>query len=173
MKIQPLTIENRPRVYALLRLAFPHREFEAEMVQKLHENDRPLLEWVCLHAGKIIAYLAFSNAYDGNQVCGLHLGPLAVAPDFQRQGVGTELLKFALRQEQIKSKPLFVHGKPGYFSRFGFEPCSTPICPYDKDNAHFLSLGNHSEARFVVGYEPEFKPAAPLPSPKGGKRRSR
>ena len=172
MKIQKLTIDDRPRVYALLRLAFPNREFEAGLVQKLHENNRPIHEWVCLHSNRIIAYAVFSNAYDGD-VCGLHLGPMAVTPDFQRQGVGSELLRFVLRQEQIKSQALFVHGRPGYFGKFGFEPCSRPICPYDKDNAHFLSMGNDSDASFIVGYEPEFKPAQPSPAPKGMKRRSR
>jgi putative acetyltransferase len=173
MKIQQLTIENRPRVYALLRLAFPHAEAKAEMVEKLHENGRPLHEWVCLHAGRIVAYIVFSNAYDG-EVCGLHLGPMAVAPEFQRQGVGTELVRFVLRQEEIKSQPLFVLGKPGYFSRFGFAPCSQPICPFDKNNNYFLSMGNASPTPFIVGYEPEFKPApAPVPAPKGKQRRVR
>ena len=169
MKIQKLTIENRPRVYALLRLAFPRSEFQAELVEKLHEKERPIHEWVCLHANRIIGYIVFSNAYNG-EVCGLHLGPMAVTPDFQRQGVGSELLRYALRQEQIKSRPLFVHGKPDYFGRFGFEPCSNPVCPFAKNSTNFLSLGNNSEARFMVGYEPEFKPAAVPPS-KARKRR--
>jgi len=173
MKIQRLTIDNRPRVYALLRLAFPHKESIAGLVQKLHENDRPMHEWVCLQSNRIIAYIAFSNAYHGDEVCGLHLGPMAVTPEFQRQGVGTELIGFVLRQEEIKSQSLFVDGKPGYFSRFGFEPCSNPICPNDKDNAHFLCMRNTSDARFIVGYEPEFKPAARPAAPKGMKRRSR
>ena len=171
MKIQKLTVENRPRVYALLRLAFPRTEIQAELAQKLHENGRPLHEWVCLHAGRIIGYIAFSNAYDGDDIRGLHLGPLAITPEFQRQGVGSELLRFVLRQEEIKGQTLFVDGKPDYFSRFGFEPCSNPICPYDKNNAHFLSMRNDSDVLFVVGYEPEFKPAA-APSSKGMKRRS-
>ena len=171
MKIQKLTIDNRPRVYALLRLAF-RTGFEAEVVEKLHENDKPVHEWICLHAGRIIAYVLFSNAYDG-VACGLHLGPIAVTPDFQRKGFGTELLKFALRQDEIKGRPLYVHGKPDFFSKFGFEPCSHAVCPFDKNNAYFLSMGPNSDRQFIVGYEPEFKPAAPLPAPKTMKRRSR
>ena len=171
MKIQKLTVENRPRVYALLRLAFPN-EFHAKAVEQLHENDRAAHEWVCLHANRIIGYVAFTNAYNG-VVCGLHLGPMAVTPDFQRQGVGTELLNFALRQEEIKSQPLFVHGKPGYFGKFGFEPCTQPVCPFDKDNAHFLSMRSSDDANFIVGYEPEFKPAPRPPAPKRVNRRGR
>ncbi|HLO24630.1 MAG TPA: GNAT family N-acetyltransferase, partial [Geobacteraceae bacterium] len=103
-----------------------------------------------------------------------HLAPMAVAPDFQRQGVGTELLRFALRQEAIKSRTLFVLGEPGYYMRFGFEPCTLPICPFDANNTHFLSMRNTVTTSFIVGYEPEFKTVAvPHPGPQGKKRRAR
>jgi len=173
MKIQKVSEETRPKVYALLQRVFPYSSYEVELVQKLHENNKSIHEWVCIHTSKVIGYIAFSNAYHGTQVCGLHLAPMAVAPDFQGQGVGAELLRFALRQEAIKSQPLFVLGEPDYYSRFGFEPCSMPICPFDKNNAHFLSMRSISTALFNVGYEPEFKPAEKPPSPKGKKRRKR
>lgn len=173
MKIQKVSEETRPKVYALLQRAFPYTSHEVELVQKLHGNGKAMHEWVCIHTSKVIGYIAFSTAYHGEEACGLHLAPMAVSPDFQGQGVGTELLRFALRQETIKSQPLFVLGKPGYFSRFGFEPCRMPICPFDKNNAHFLSMRHTSTALFNVGYEAEFTPAdKPLP-PKAKKRRSR
>ena len=170
MKIQKLTIENRPKVYALLQRAFPGSDYEAALVQKLHENGKPIHEWVCIHVNKVIAYIAFTNAYHGDDICGLHLAPMAVTPDFQRQGVGAELLRFALRQEAIKSQPLFVLGEPGYYKRFGFEPSRLPVCPFDKNNAHFLSMRNTITTSFMVGYEPEFQTAA-VPNPPGKKRR--
>jgi len=171
MKIQKVTEETRAKVYALLRRAFPGSDYEAELVQKLHEHGKPPYEWVCIHTNKVIAYLAFTNAYHGHAICGLHLAPMAVMPDFQRQGVGSELLRFALRQEAIKSRTLFVLGEPGFYTRFGFEPCSVPICPFDKDNGHFLSMRNDTTTRFIIGYEPEFKTAATPPKPRGKKRR--
>lgn len=172
MKIQTVTVENRAKVYALLHRVFPGSEYEAGLVKKLHENGRTLHEWVCIHANKVIAYIAFSHAYHGNAICGLHLVPMVVAPDFQRQGVGTELLRFALRQEAIKNQPLFVLGEPVYYARFGFEPCSMPVCPFDTNNAHFLSMRNNAATNFVVGYEPEFKTALP-PRPSCKKHRTR
>ena len=173
MKIQKLTIENRPRVYALLPLAFPHSKSELGLVQKLHENGRVMHEWVCIHTSRVIAYIAFTNAYQGKDICGLHLAPMAVSPEFQRQGVGSELLKFALRQEAIKGQTLFVLGEPGYFQRFGFEPCRAPVCTFDKENTHFLSLRNRGGASFKVGYEPEFKSAGTPSSLLSKRRRSR
>lgn len=171
MKIQRLTEENRPRVYALLRLAFPESEYEARLLENLHKNGKTVHEWVSVHRNKIIAYLAFTPAYHGKNICGLHLAPLAVTPEFQQQGVGSELLRFALRQEEISSQPLFVLGDPAYYQKFGFEPCPQPLCPFDKNNTHFLSLRNATATPFTIGYEAEFMTAGKPSRPKGKKRR--
>jgi putative acetyltransferase len=173
MKIQKPTIETRPKVYALLRGAFSGSDYEAVLVQQLHDHGRAIHEWVCIVRGRVMAYIAFSNAYHGHDVCGLHLAPMAVAPEFQKQGVGSELLRFALRQEAIASRPLFVLGEPAYYRRFGFEPCRVPVCPFDKDNAHFLSMGDTATGSFVVGYEPEFTTAVPPAGAGREKRRGR
>lgn len=173
MKIQKATIEHRPKVYALLQRAFPGSDYEARLVQKLHEINKDLHEWVCIHTNKVIAYIAFSPAYHGRDICGLHLAPMAVAPDFQGQGVGTELLRFALRQAVISSQSLFVLGEPGYYSRFGFEPSRVPACPFDTGNTHFLSMRNTVTECFTVGYEAEFKNVAVPPAPPVRKSRNR
>ncbi|ACN17543.1 putative acetyltransferase [Desulforapulum autotrophicum HRM2] len=156
MKIRKPTTENFSKVSGLLSSAFPKSQFEKKLVENFHANQTPIHEWVCIHVNKVIAYIAFSNAYKGEQICGLHLAPLAVAPEFQRQGIGSELVKFALRQKQIKESPLFVLGNPEFYQRFGFRQCATPLCPFDKNNRHFLSLGNTTTDAFTVGYEPEF-----------------
>ncbi len=171
MKIQRLTAENRPRVYALLRLAFPESEYEASLMENLHNNGKTVHEWVSVHRNKIIAYIAFTPAYHGKNVCGLHLAPLAVTPEFQQQGVGSELLRFALRQEEIQRQPLFVLGEPGYYKKFGFSPCTQPVCPFDKNNAHFLSLRNDAASGFTISYEAEFMTAGKPSKPKRKKRR--
>ena len=156
MKIRKLTPENYPKASAFLRRAFPGSNYEVRLVEKFHQNDKVVHEWVCIHINKIIAYIAFSNAYNGSEVCGLHLAPFAVMPDLQNQGIGSELLRFALRQDVIKAKPIFVLGDPGFYQKFGFEPCAMPICPFTKDNANFLSIHNDSPSQFTVGYQPEF-----------------
>jgi putative acetyltransferase len=171
MKIQKVTPDNQAKAYALLRRAFPGSSFEADLVQQLHEHGKPLHDWICIHTNKAIAYIAFSNAYQGQEVCGLHLAPMAVAPEFQKQGIGSELLRFALRQPVIKDAPLFVLGQPGYYKRFGFEPCSQPICPYDQNNAHFLSLRNDTGSNFTIGYETEFETVTKTAPTQGKKQR--
>ena len=156
MKIRKLTPENDGKVAALLRQAFPKGDQEARLVERLRQNKRLTHEWVGIHTNRVIAYIAFSRAYNGAEVCGLHLGPMAVTPDLQRQGVGSELLRFALRQEEIKSAAIFVLGAPGFFQRFGFAPCATVVSPRAKKSSHFLCLRHAATEPFSVRYEPEF-----------------
>ena len=156
MKIRTPTPEEYPKVSALLRQAFPASTYEAQLVADLHAHGKAMTEWVCIHTNTVIAYIAFTNAYHGSAVCGLHLAPLAVKPEFQGQGVGAELLRFALRQEAVREKTIFVLGDPGLYRKFGFAPCALPICPFDRENAHFLSIRNNTVNRFTVGYEAEF-----------------
>jgi len=166
MKIQPVTDEARPKANALLLRAFAGSTYEAELVQKLHANHKPMHAWVAIHTNRAIGYIAFSNAYHGKDVVGLHLAPMAVMPEFQKQGVGSQLIRFALRQPSIKDQTLFVLGAPAFYRKFGFEPAATPICPFDKDNAHFLAMRNTASAAYVLGYEPEFgNPKRTQPQP--------
>ncbi len=158
MKIRKPTPDIYVKVSGLLDKAFPKSQYEAKLFEEFHDNDTPIHEWVCIHINKVIAYIAFSNAYKGDEICGLHLAPLVVAPKFQRQGFGSELLRFALRQEVIKEKSLYVLGNPKFYRKFGFEGCTIPVCPFDKNNKHFLTIRNTATTPFTIGYEPEFGP---------------
>jgi len=156
MKIRKLRPDTYSKATALLRQAFPGSQYEEQLVASLRKNEKVMYEWVCIHTNKVVAYLAFSNAYNGADVCGLHLAPMAVKPEFQHQGIGSELLRFALRQEIIRKSTLYVLGKPGFYRDFGFEPCSNPICPFTKKNKNFASIQRDESSHFTVGYEPEF-----------------
>jgi len=156
MKIRKLIPENYDKVSALLKRAFSGNSYEVQLVEKFHKNGVDVHEWVCIHVNRVIAYIAFSNAYDGDKVCGFHLAPLAVKPEFQKQGIGSELMRFALRQPVIMKKTVFVLGNPNFYQKFGFELCVIPVCPFDKKNTNFLSIRNNNKIQFTVGYESEF-----------------
>ena len=156
MKIRPVTTEDRPKVSALLQNAFPGSSYEKRLVTNLHNNERTLYEWICIIRNKAVAYIAYSHAYREKQVCGLHLAPLAVNSEFQNRGIGSELLRFSLRQKKIQENTVFVLGDPHYYEKFGFTPCASPLCPFTANNANFLSLRNQNDSTFTVGYEPEF-----------------
>lgn len=156
MKIRPLDPENHHKVTALLRSAFPRSSYEVRLIEKLHKNKKPMLEWVCIHTNKFIGYVAFTHAFSGTKICGLHLAPLAVSPQFQNQGIGSELLRFCLRQAVIKENAVYVLGDHKFYKKFGFEKCKQPVCPFDNNNEHFLAVRNAETNNFTVGYEPEF-----------------
>lgn len=156
MKIRRVSTETYPKVVGLLKQSFVRSNYEVTLVEKLHKNQREIEEWVCLHINKVIGYIAFTKAYKGDEVCGLHLAPVAVKPEYQNQGIGAELIGFALRQEKIKNSTLFVLGKPEFYMKFGFTPCQNPVCPFAKNNKHFLGLRNDAAEHFTVGYEKEF-----------------
>ncbi|MEW6595076.1 MAG: N-acetyltransferase [Thermodesulfobacteriota bacterium] len=160
MKIRTPSPAEYAKVAALLRQAFPGSTYEAQLVENLRSHGKRMHEWVCIHTNIVIASIAFTNAYHGSAVCGLHLAPLAVKPEFQGQGIGAELLRFALRQPAIREQTLFVLGAPGFYQKFGFAPCAMPLCPFDKGNAHFLGIRNPTASQFTVGYEAEFAAGA-------------
>lgn len=157
MKIRKPTPDDQVKAAALLRQAFPRSTYETQLFKKLHDNNKIMHEWVCIHRHAVTAYIAFSNAYDGEQVCGLHLAPMAVQPQMQNQGIGSELAHFSLRQTGIKESTIFVLGEPRFFQKFGFQQCLQPICPFATKKAHFLSLRNTPSHEYTIGYEREFK----------------
>lgn len=169
MKIRPLSDEFLPKAGSLVDHAFSPSRYELQLFDNLHAKQRPLHEWVCLQRNAVIAYICFSRAFHGTEVCGLHLAPLAVQPQMQGQGIGSELLRFALRQDVIMAQSLFVLGHPAFYRRFGFVSCAAPLCPFDNGNTHFLSLRNTINESFTLGYEPEFY----VSTPKSGKKKKK
>jgi putative acetyltransferase len=52
---------------------------------------------------------------------GYILAPLAVAPAWQKRGIGSALVKGGLSRFELQEDGIvFVYGDPGYYQRFGF-----------------------------------------------------
>jgi putative acetyltransferase len=91
------------------------------------------------------------------------MAPVAVAPDWQRQGIGSSLVRWSLEQcRQLGHAVVLVVGNPAYYSRFGFTTAS-PFgidCPFSVPPEAFmvleLSPGAASGCRGMVCYRPEF-----------------
>ena len=76
--------------------------------------------------GKIVGHAAYSlvTVTDGNCVRRFPaLGPIAVSPARQRQGIGSALVNAGLRSmRDMGYELLFLVGSPAYYPRFGFQP---------------------------------------------------
>ena len=60
----------------------------------------------------------------GQRVLGMGLAPMAVLPDCQRQGIGSQLVRRGLDILRERGCPFVVVGHPAFYPRFGFEPAS-------------------------------------------------
>jgi putative acetyltransferase len=73
------------------------------------------------------------------------LGPVAVAPDVQRRGIGTALMKAAIGLAVSRAQPVIcLLGHASYYPRFGFEPARpigiSPPRPWRDENWLALRL---------------------------------
>lgn len=89
-------------------------------------NDGCILgEWVADDADEVIGHIVFSRVWvetnDGTRLNAVVLTPLAVRPTYQRTGVGTRLMEYALKVLEARGETLFfVLGHPDYYPRVGF-----------------------------------------------------
>jgi putative acetyltransferase len=115
----------------LLKRAFGGTE-ESTLVRALRASDYfvPPLALVAEAveeegANRIVGYILFSRisieTRDG-VVPALALAPMAVAPEQQRQGIGTQLVETGLEAcRQLGHSIVVLVGHPEYYPRFGFE----------------------------------------------------
>jgi putative acetyltransferase len=86
----------------------------------------PELSLVAVEGGTVVGHAILS--YVGLQHRPdrlLELGPIAVAPEHQRRGVGAALVREALARADRRQEPLvLVLGHPAYYPRFGFRPAA-------------------------------------------------
>jgi len=73
--------------------------------------------------GRVVGHIAFSpvTMSDGTKDW-YGLGPVSVHPEFQREGVGKELIQEGLsRLKNLKAKGCCLVGHPQYYRQFGFK----------------------------------------------------
>ena len=151
-----------PEIRVVIHAAFG-RTGEADLVDGLRRAGALTLSVVALTSSRIVAHVAFSPVTISRQRPALALAPVAVAPDCQRQGIGSSLVRWSLEQcRQLGHGLVIVLGGPAYYSRFGFAPASRfgIECPFSVPPEEFMGLelspGAASGCRGMVCYRPEF-----------------
>jgi putative acetyltransferase len=109
----------------------------------------PALSLVAIRDSEVIGHVVCSKATVGDHPA-VGLGPIAVLPEFQRQGAGDALMHAALAAADALELPLVgLVGSTEYYARYGFVPgTKLGIEPPDP------GWGDHFQVRTLTAYRP-------------------
>jgi len=117
--------EDADGVRRLLESAFGG-DAEARLVAALRPTHAWLPEFsvVAEENARLVAFALLSRVMIGGEEA-LALGPVAVMPQRQRQGLGTSVVRDVLRRAtEARERLVLVLGEPAYYRRFGFVPAA-------------------------------------------------
>ncbi len=128
--------EDTIAITVVIDLAFanhPHSiNNESKIVSQLRSEEKLALSLVAINTdNNIVGHVAFSRVLIND--CDLNwfgLAPLSVLPEFQNQGIGSQLVKEGLNHLiRAGAKGCVLLGEPDYYSRFGFQHDNQLVLP--------------------------------------------
>jgi putative acetyltransferase len=116
---------DQKAIWAVEREAFGRNE-EADLVDNLRSADAITLSLVAELDGAIVGHILFSPmTLNGKIAPVVALGPVGVASNQQRTGIGGELIRVGTKRCREMGYELCVLlGHPTYYPRFGFVPAN-------------------------------------------------
>ena len=138
------------------------RDQEANIVDALRANGAVLLSVIAVAADDVVGHVMYSPVTIG-PVTGAGLGPMAVVPERQRQGIGSDLVTTSLHRLRNAACPfVVVVGHPAFYPRFGFRPasaygvsCEWPV-PDEAFMVNILDALHVPALKGLARYRPEF-----------------
>jgi putative acetyltransferase len=138
--------EERPddvaAVRDLNRRAFGQDQ-ESNIVDALRANGAALLSLVATLNDRLVGHIMYSPLTIDGKLEGAALGPMAVIPERQRQGIGSKLIEAGNQKLKDAGCPfIIVVGHADYYPRFGFRPASEHgiKCQWDVPDDVFMLL---------------------------------
>lgn len=161
------------RVFELTTKAFETMPFsegnEDKLVVRLRNASAfiPELSLVAELGGQLVGHILFSPLVVDNgqeQFQSLVLGPVSVLTEFQKQGIGSQLILAGHQKaKELGFQSVILIGHPEYYPRFGYKPASTwgiktqiPLPSDDVFMAVELVEGGLSGVSGMVIFPPEF-----------------
>lgn len=126
MLIRPEVPSDHAAIRTLNLEAFAYHPFSHQtehlVVEALRKAGALTLSLVAEDQGQVVGHIAFSPALvDGRDVGWFTLGPVAVTPARQRQGIGSRLVREGLAALRgLGANGCLLVGDPCYYERFGF-----------------------------------------------------
>lgn len=161
IQIRPEQTEDIAAIRDLNRRAFG-QDHEGRIVDAIRANGGAQLSLVAVDEDRVVGHIMYSALQIG-QVEGRALGPMAVDPEVQRQGIGTKLVDAGNARVRLDGGPfVVVVGHPEFYPRFGFRP-ARPLgitCEWEVPDDVFMILvldeTKMSGATGRAAYRPEF-----------------
>ena len=147
MKIRHARPADHPAIHALNLAAFQGAA-EADLVARLRADGDSVFEMVAEGEGQIIGHILYSRLWADSVNLYLALAPMAVSPDHQRLGIGSDLVRVSLEFcKEFGVHGVLVLGHPDYYPRFGFSAAATAqvSSPYAGSPA-FMALALEEDA---------------------------
>lgn len=168
LSIRLETLEDRVGVHHVNELAFGQKS-EAQLVEKLRNRGMLVISLVAASDGQLVGHIAFSPVTvksDDSSFQGIALGPMAVLPEHQRKGVGSQLVWAGLEGcRHLGYELVVLVGHPDYYPRFGFVPARARglECEFEVPDAAWMLLELEEDVlagrRGTVIFQPEFREA--------------
>jgi len=162
IRIRKETSADVPAIDAVTISAFlnaPHTSHtEQFIVGALRKAGSLSVSLVADVDGSVVGHVAVSSVSISDGESGwFGLGPVSVVPEYQRRGVGSRLVREALRILRGRGAAgCVVLGDPEYYSRFGFEVDPNLILP-DVPPRYFQAISlDSSRPRGTVSYHEAF-----------------
>lgn len=162
LTIRPEKQEDARAIHGLTALAFRDMPFadgdEQDVIDRLRSTGALTLSLVAVDDGEIVGQVTFSPAVnsDGSGPW-FALGPVAVLPARQSQGIGSQLIREGLaRITALGALGCILTGNPAYYQRFGFvaAPGNAPLVEPAEYFMLNLFRGRLPEGRF--SFHPAF-----------------
>ena len=154
-------------VYNVVKTAFKKAKEsdgnEQDLVVNLRNSDNfvPELSLVAKKDDKVVGYILFTKIQIGKYE-ELALAPLAVLPEYQRQGIGSKLIKEGHKiAKEMGYHYVVVLGSDKYYPKFGYEKASKYGIkpPFDVPDENFMAIKLNDlseEIKGTVKYAKEF-----------------
>ena len=157
--------EDIAAIHEVHELAFG-RPAEADLVDALRTRSKATLSLVAVEDDRIVGHILFSPVTIDPTDRTFHavgLAPMAVLPERQRRGIGSQLVSAGLLEcRNAGYDCVVVLGHQTYYPRFGFVPASRYglRSEYEVPDEAFMVLAWHAgvleDRGGVVRYQPEF-----------------
>lgn len=132
LRISPETAADRLEAEALVMDAFGPGRF-AKTAERIRESATISAAFVAREDGRLVGSVRlWAVTVDGLDA--LFLGPIAVASDVRRGGLGADLVGACLAEARDRGVAgVLLVGDPPYFARFGFQPAPDVRLPGPAD----------------------------------------